>query len=52
MVSASFMQGWGVYTSTELCRGGVVVVAGELSHGVAAMGWASAIRCREAISRA
>ena len=52
MVSASFVQGWGVSTSMESCRGGMVVVAGELGHGAATVGWASVIRCREAISRA
>ena len=50
IMSASTVQGQGVSTSTESCRGGEVVVAGENSHGVASVGWASSICYLEAIS--
>ena len=51
-MSVGFMLGWDVPTSMELRWSSVVVGAGELGHGAAAVGWASVIRCREAISRA
>ena len=49
-MSVGFVIGWDVSTLMELSWGGVVVGAGELGHGVAAVGWASTIRCREMIS--
>ena len=50
--SMGIVLGWGVSMSTESCWDGVIVGAGELVHGAVAVGSASAIRCREAISRA
>ena len=49
-MSVGFVLGWDVSMSTELSWDSVVVGAGKLSHGAAAVGWASAIRCRKAIS--
>ena len=51
-VSEGFVLGWGSSTSMELCWDGGVVVAGELGHGAAAVGWASSIHCRGMISGA
>ena len=37
-MSVGFVLGWDVSTSTELSWDGVVVGAGELGHGAAAVG--------------
>ena len=49
-MSVGFVLGWDISTSMEMSWDGVVVGAGELGHGAAAVGWASTIRCRGTIS--
>ena len=51
-MSVGFVLGWDGSTSMELSWDSVVVGAGELGHGAAAVGWASSIRCQGTISGA